>query len=275
MRIRSLLWLSLAAAICCGCSITVKTPANDSLNSTLWVRTAAEYRAASLQTYKTALQTIDRAVGDPGWTAALEQTGDCAALPPAVVMDIDETVLDNARYQAQTVLDGTGFDPDTWDAWVAARRAGAVPGAVDFINAMAARGVTVVYITNRACRPRADGADACPQKQDTLDNLRAVGIAQVAPENLMLKGERPEWGSEKQSRRAAVVGSYRVAMLFGDDLADFLPDVKANITPARRETLVRAYGGHWGTRWFILSNPVYGSWLQVLEAPTSQYLRGD
>ena len=106
MRIRSLLWLSLAAAICCGCSLTVKTPANDGLTSTLWVRTAAEYRAASLQTYNTALQTIDRAVGDPGWTAALEQTGDCADLPPAVVMDVDETVLDNARYQAQTVLDG-------------------------------------------------------------------------------------------------------------------------------------------------------------------------
>ena len=208
------------------------------------------------------------------WTAALEQTGDFAALPLAVIMDIDETVLDNARYQAQLVIDQTDFNPNTWDHWISLKAAAAIPGAVDFIKALNERDVEVFYITNRECRPRKGNSSACPQEQDTIDNLAKVGIAGVAPDNIMLKNEQRHWPSEKRRRREAVAARFRILMLFGDDLGDFLPDVKKDITPRQRKVLVRRYAGHWGRKWYILSNPAYGSWLRVLVAPKAQYLKG-
>ena len=269
-------WLFLTGSIVVlGCAATPGRRCNDNFNSTLWVRTAAEYKAGSIQTYNTALRTIDTAIADRSWTAVPEQAGECASLPVAVVMDVDETVLDTAAYEAGLVLDGAAFDPASWDRWIALKRASAVPGAVGFINALQGLNVTVIYITNRACRPRPGDPAACPQEQDTIDNLARVGIRGVSPANMMLKDEQPGWSSEKRSRRAAVAEKYRVVMLFGDDLGDFLPGVKQDITPARRDARVRAHAGHWDRKWFILSNPIYGSWLRVLANPKAQYLQGE
>jgi acid phosphatase len=69
----------------------------DNLNAVLWVQTSVEYRANSLQAYALAGRLLDDALADPRWTAALEQTGgDYRDLPPAVIVDVDETVLDNS-----------------------------------------------------------------------------------------------------------------------------------------------------------------------------------
>ncbi len=64
-------------------------------------------------------------------------------------------------------------------------------------------------------------------------------------------------------------------MSVGDDLGDFLPHVKTNITPVERIRLVTEHADKWGTAWFILPNPQYGSWLSILNKPRSQYLQGD
>jgi predicted secreted acid phosphatase len=77
----------------------------DNLNAVLWVQSAVEYRATSLQAYRLAQRALDDALADATWTAALEQTGDFAGLPPAIILDIDETVLDNAYYEARLTLD--------------------------------------------------------------------------------------------------------------------------------------------------------------------------
>jgi acid phosphatase len=171
------------------------------------------------------------------------------------------------------VLDDAEYDPGTWDQWVAMKAAPAVPGAVEFINSMAEKGIEVIFITNRECKPRPGSDEPCPQEQNTIDNLRNVGIHVIKPDNLLLKNEKPEWSSEKKSRREAVATNYRVVMLFGDDLGDFLPNVKKNITSGERSELVRKYGSHWGTKWFMLTNPMYGSWLRVLDDPKSNHLR--
>jgi acid phosphatase len=63
-------------------------------------------------------------------------------------------------------------------------------------------------------------------------------------------------------------------MLVGDDLGDFLPDVKKNITPLQRDALVSQYESCWGRTWYMLSNPTYGSWLRVLQDPKSDHLVG-
>jgi len=250
------------------------TSGNNNLNSTLWIQSSSEYKAHSLQTYNVAGKNIDSALNDSRWTAALEQVGDFSSLPVAVVMDIDETVLSNSKYQARLVIDGAEWSADTWDEWIALKIASDVPGAVDFIKFLKEKNIEVIYITNRECKPRKGGISRCPQEQDTIENLGKVGINNVRPENILLKNEQPGWSSEKKSRRQFIAAKHRVIMLFGDDIGDFLPNVKNDITPTHRGELVLQNKDNWGLKWYMLSNPIYGSWLNVLEKPKLKYLLG-
>jgi 5'-nucleotidase (lipoprotein e(P4) family) len=240
--------------------------------ATLWVRNSSEYRAASEMTYRAALAALAEGVADPAWRAEPSQAGDLSALPPAVVMDVDETVLDNSEPQAQMLLEGTCFDQfaQVWDDWVAERRAPAIPGAAGFIRAAramhdsAGRPVRIFFITNRECAPREGSASACPQQDDTAANLRALGLGSpTLADDLMMKGERPEWQSEKLARRQAVASGYRIVLNVGDDLADFLPEVR-RAGVAERDAARCARQTEWGRRWFLVPNPMYGSWLVAL-----------
>ena len=258
-----------AAKNSCG---TAPTFAEGGERATLWVRKSAEFRAATESTYRAALGALEKGLADPAWNAEPTQTGDVSNFLPAIVMDIDETVLDNSEPQAEMLIDGTCFEefPAVWDAWVAKRSAPAVPGAAEFIRAARAmrdsrgRAVRIFFVTNRECVRRAGNDDACPQQDDTADNLRSLGInARSLYDDLMLKGERPEWESEKLSRRRAIARDHRIVLNIGDDLADFLPDVR-RATPIAREHARCAVDSRWGRQWFVLPNPMYGSWLVAL-----------
>ena len=122
-----------------GCAARTSAPAavtsgtaaaHENLNAVLWLQTAIEFEASALQAYRLAHLQLDAALSDPSWTAALEQQVDASKLPPAVIVDIDETVLDNSYYQARLIRDNAVFATPTWDAWVAEARATAIPGAV-------------------------------------------------------------------------------------------------------------------------------------------------
>lgn len=257
-----------------GCVVRQPNLNNNNVNSILWIQTSSEYKANSIQVYNAAGNIIHRALRDSSWTSALEQGHNYSDLPAAVILDIDDTVLDNSQYQARLAINGNEFDPDSWDRWVAMKSAPAVPGSVDFINKMTDMGIEVIYITNCECKPRSEAGPACPQEKDIIDNLMKVGIKDVNPENILLKKEKPEWSSEKKIRRETIVSNYRIVMLFGDDLGDFLPDVKKGITPAQRDSLVYKYKENWGVKWFVISNPTYGSWMEVLSDPKSSHLKG-
>lgn len=252
--------------------VTAQSAAHNNFNSVLWYQTSAEFRAHSLQTYRQATDLLAKAKSESNWTV-WPQTN-AAQLPPAIIVDIDETILDNSPAAAQDVLTNAAFSDASWDRWVSLAKADAVPGAVAFVNAAEAMGIKVLYISNRACTARAGNNRPCPQKDDTLANLKAVGIAQISATQIWLKAEQPDWSSEKESRRQLAMQSYRVIMSVGDDFGDFLPNVKKNITPAQRAALVDQYQTHWGTKFFMLSNPTYGSWDTILEQPKQQYLRG-
>jgi acid phosphatase len=226
----------------------------DGLNATAWVQTSVEYRASALQAWRSARLSLPRAMKDKKWTAALEQTGKFKKLPPAIIVDVDETVLDNSPGQARFLLEGNGrFDSSAWMKWTGEKRAKAVPGAVEFLTEAAAKGVTVFYVTNRG-----------PQEADaTRDNLKALGFpwkdaaAADIGDVLLLGGEKPEWTSDKSSRRAFLARHYRILLLGGDDLNDFFP---ARLSPAERSAKAAAHEAWWGERWIILPNPMYGSW---------------
>ncbi len=252
-----------------GCA---STTSNNNFNSLLWMQSSAEYKANTTQTYNSAIRNIDIALGDRKWTAAKEQLGDCSSLPPAIVMDIDETVLDNSRYMGHVVLEGGEWNAVTWNEWVALQSATAVPGAVEFIKTMKGKNVRVIFISNRECRKGNNPGSGYCQEAATIENLAKVGVAGVLPEDVLLLGEEDGWSSEKKSRREYISKKYRIVMLFGDDLGDFLPDVKSNITPQERDRLVAENKNNWGSKWFLLPNPTYGSWINILRDPKSQYI---
>ena len=257
------------AAAPCGGKLTFAAGGE---RATLWLRHSAEFRAASEIIYRAAQAALREGLADPAWSAEPAQAGDLSALPPAVVMDIDETVLDNSAPQARMLLDGTCFEDfdRAWDDWLAERSAPAIPGAASFIRAARTmkdrqgRPVRVFLVTNRECAARPGSAATCPQQDDTAANLRALGLdAPTLEDDLMLKGEKPEWVSEKQTRRLAIAASHRILLYVGDDFGDFLPDVRRG-TPAAREQARCAHRDRWGRQWFMIPNPMYGSWLVAL-----------
>lgn len=231
-----------------------RTGADDNLNAVLWMQASAEYDAAALSLYRAAAARLDDALADPRWDAL--EPGDradapsFAGLPPAVIMDVDETVLDNSPYQARLVLEGRAFDEASWAGWVDERAARGVPGVAEFTRAAASRGVTVVYLSNRTEQAQAA----------TLANLRALGLP-VADESVFLgKGTLgcEQAGSDKDCRRRQVAARYRVLMQFGDQLGDFV--AVRDDAPASRQALVDRHAGWFGERWWMLPNPTYGDW---------------
>lgn len=223
------------------------------LNASLWIQTAAEYRVVCRTIFGAATKALDTALDDPTWTAALEQAGPFGSLRPAVIVDLDETVLDNSPFAGRMVLDRMPFDLKVWAEWVARAEAAALPGSLEFLRYAEGRGVTVFYVTNRS-------AD---QETATRSNLARLGLALPSGTDTVLTSrERPDWGSDKSSRRAYVAASYRVLLLVGDDLGDFLAG--ARDTPENRIALAERRLDYWGTRWFLVPNPMNGSWETAL-----------
>ncbi|HEY0332829.1 MAG TPA: 5'-nucleotidase, lipoprotein e(P4) family [Stenotrophomonas sp.] len=228
--------------------------ADDNLNAVLWMQRSEEYRALSEQTYRAAADRLDEALKEANWDALVpEERGNSAkGLKPAVVMDVDETVLDNSPYQARLVRDGKEYDEVTWSQWVAEKKAKPVPGVVDFAKAATAKGITLLYISNRAVH----------LQEATLANLREAGLP-VADDSVFLGlgtvvKDCEQNGSEKNCRRRLAGQKYRVLMQFGDQLGDFV-QVVAN-TPQGRGELFEQYNDWFGERWWMLPNPSYGGW---------------
>ena len=233
-------------------------PADDNLNAVAWSQTAVEHDLIYLQTYRDAETRLLPAVHDAEWDALskTDRVGAFEHLPPAVILDIDETVLDNSPYQARVIKSGGEFNEADWAAWCREARARALPGAVEFTRFAASHGVAVIYISNRAK----------DLDEVTLRNLRQAGFPVSGPDAFLGLGTVVDGceqvGSEKGCRRQLVSRRYRVLMQFGDQLGDFL-DVSTNTVAARRQT-VAPYLPWIGTRWFVLPNPTYGSWEPAL-----------
>ena len=215
--------------------------------SVLFQQTAAERMAGSLQTFKSAKQALDNALADSSWSALPGQN--VHGKKPAIIVDVDETVLDNTAYEARMILDGTKY-PEGWVSWGKEAAATEVPGAKDFLNYAASKDVTIFYVTNRVVE----------LKEATKKNLTKLGIPwDKTKDTVLMRGEN-NWGSDKGPRRKLVGNEYRVLLMIGDNLGDFVDAKDNNLNPSNRKNIVSDYADYWGVQWFMLQNIAYGDW---------------
>jgi len=250
----------------------------------LWTQTSAEHAALCLQAYNTAGDQFER------WASLFQKRDDGLAYLPgsdkplAVILDLDETVLDNSGYQAFLYENNTSYNSTTWALWAEFqsinKKAGApVEGSVEFLLKMEEMGITPLYVSNRGAA----------QKEATIKTLKNLGLGMTDIESRVLlrqKGEAlqeqeeeileaGEFDSEtvreitegeggKEARRRLLRREYDVLAYFGDVYGDFEPFLAlADSTRARyeqRKESVVQNSERWGRTWFILPNPMYGSW---------------
>lgn len=200
--------------------------------SVLWYQNSAEARAAFYQGYSMGQFRLEQ---------ALKEKSD---KPLAVVLDLDETVLDDSPHQAWLVKNQK-FLLDGWDEWVDMAAAQAVPGAKTFLDFADKNGVSIFYLSDRKLS----------QMDVTLKNLKKVNLPQADKEHLLLKA--PEM-SGKQGRRNALESKYNVVLYFGDNLADFI-DSKGK-SQEERNKMMEDVHNEFGKRFIIFPNPMYGDW---------------
>ncbi len=238
--------------------IAVSNHASDNLNAVAWSQRAIEHDLIYLQAYRDAQSQLLAALKDQGWDALAEndRIAPIPRLKPAVVLDVDETVLDNSPYQARVVRSGGTFNEDDWRDWCKEEVARALPGAVAFTQFAASHGIAVIYISNRAK----------VLDQATVENLRKVGLPVAGPDALLNLGTVVEGceqvGSSKGCRRQMISRKYRVLMQIGDQIGDFV-DASTNTNEGRQQAMA-PYLDWIGRRWFVLPNPTYGSWEPAL-----------
>lgn len=240
-------YLLLALIACCGGCASLGPRPHEMLQATLWMQHAAEYAASTRQVYQIAEERAAAALLDPSWSA-LDQGEEAADLPVAVIVDVDETVLDNSPYQADLILTGESFSEDGWNEWAEAGKAPAMPGAHEFLDRLAQMDVEVFYVTNRHVR----------HKAVTRANLLAAGFPVSEEVDVVLTVGEHGWTEDKEPRRRLVAQTHRVVLLLGDDLNDFVS--ARGLDPAVRLALIGQHQHRWGVQWLVLPNPSYGSW---------------
>jgi 5'-nucleotidase (lipoprotein e(P4) family) len=209
----------------------------------LFMQKAAEYRALAYQAFNIARVRLDADL-DKKNVKKLPKIE--RKMPRAIIVDIDETVLDNSPAQALGIKTNTPYNSKDWYAWSNMRKAKAVPGAVDFLNYAVAKGVKVFYVSNR---------DEKNERDSTIENLKSVGFTDVSIENVFLRTSE----SSKDARRALVTAKHRVVMLVGDNLDDFASAFERKSVADRFAETDRAKE-LWGKRFIVLPNAMYGTW---------------
>lgn len=217
-----------------GCKPVTQSNSQDSLlQAVTWYQQSAEMKAIYIQSYNWAERILK------------ERIGQGAEKTLAVVLDIDETVLDNSPQAAQQIIDGMPYNQEMWDEWCQLKKAEALPGVLEFTREAIAMGVEVFYISNRGIH----------LLDVTLENLKSAGLPNADAEHVLLKTD----SSAKDERRARVSQSHEVVLLIGDNLGDFSGIFDDRMDGSDREKVL-ANAERFGYEYIILPNPLYGGW---------------
>lgn len=224
------------ALLLVGCSTADK---NDDLSqehlvySTVWFQKSPEAKALFYQAFNIAKERV------------VELSKVKGEKPKAVVVDLDETMIDNSPFQGKMILKGKPFSSDFWEEWSELSRAKATPGAKDFTLFCDSIGVEVIYLSNRGTN----------ELEWTMRNLDSLGFAFVKPQNFLLKDST----SGKEPRRVKTAEQYDIILLLGDNLNDFT-EVFEHRGDDWGVSIVEKYRNEFGKRFIIFPNPMYGDW---------------
>lgn len=229
--------------------VQVAAPAATHSLEIKYFRDSEEYATLMRQVYRDA----ERAVAQAQANAQANAQSQTRASAWAVVLDVDETALDNSVYQLERVAYGLPFDDPSWLAWVRRGEATALPGVVDFVAAVRKLGGRIAWISNR---PEA-GRDA------TRENLRRVGLFADGDRLCLMTADTAYTKARRRAEVRSGAGacgwpgdSVSVAAYVGDALGDFPRAGEADADAASDASREAAFG----TRYFILPNPLYGGW---------------
>ncbi|EQB86575.1 5'-nucleotidase (lipoprotein e(P4) family) [Clostridium punense] len=205
---------------------------------TLWVQKSAEFRALSYQTFNLAKVRVQADLAD-----------ESVKKPRTIVVDLDETILDNSQYQAWLIVHGLEHSSSTWNPWTQAGIAPAMPGAVQFLKYCEANEVEVFYISNRKVLDDNSGYTG------TVKNLKALGFPNVDEEHVLFTTD----SSNKTDRRTIAEDEKHVILYMGDNLNDFLNDF-AKLGVDERVVMTDKYKDEFGSKFIVMPNPMYGEW---------------
>jgi 5'-nucleotidase (lipoprotein e(P4) family) len=201
-----------------------------------WFRTSAEYQAATIQTYREAAERLEEISRDlqPGtW---------------AVSLDADETIVDNSQYQKERAAQGLGYSSDSWAEWVRRKQAPAIPGAVSFLQRVHALGGKIAIVTNRREK-------VCSETRENLASERLVYDVVLCQPDEDKSGEKePRWEQVEKGTASKDLPPLKLVMWIGDNIQDF-PGLDQSLRGKPEDAFQ-----DFGMRWFVLPNPMYGSW---------------
>ena len=220
-----------------------------SMLAVLYAQSSAEYEANNLQTFAGAKLALEKALVNKNWTAAIEQKEDFSEKPPAVILDIDETVLNNIPFQARAIIKGESY-PNGWVEWMLEEASTSVAGVSEFLKYADSKGIKIFYVTNRIAIA----------EEATRNNLKKLGLPFDTDRDVLLMKNENGWTSDKVSRRELIAQDYRILLLIGDQLGDFISLDEATTGMDSRKEIAAKYEEMWGKKWFMITNPIYGRW---------------
>ncbi len=202
-------------------------------NDVKWVRESNEYIALCNQVYANAINKLKGTLSPNQYSLNILHNN------YAVVMDLDETVLDNSYYQVELYNKKEKYNPDSWDKWVLKEQAGLVPGAYEYIRFLRNNNIQIIFISNRMHK----------RVEETKNNMKKLGIYS-SDDIYLLRIDRAD---KKTIRRAEIFNSsgrmkdyktFKIIQYLGDAIGDF-----------EVENLDR-----FGLDQFVFPNPMYGKW---------------
>lgn len=220
-----------------GEAFTTKNLNDEAILALSWMQTAAEYKALTHQAFN---------------IAKLRWDMDKGGGKRAVVVDLDETIMDNSPFNAGLIGKDYGYGNTVWKEWCDAQSATAIPGSLDFLNHVVATGGEVFYVSNRKAQPEKN----MDLTEVTMNNLKALGFPQIDEDHMLLRTDT----SKKKPRRDQILAKgHRIILLLGDNLNDFSDFFSAD-TLAERAEAVEQHKEKFGDTFIILPNPIYGDW---------------
>lgn len=213
---------------------------NEMVMAVAWMQNSAEYRELCYQAYNVALERVKEAVKN-------HKKGD---KPLAIVLDADETVLDNSAFEAGLIGTDNAYNSKDWNEWCNAAEALAMPGAAEYLQAVDKLGVDIFYASNRSLS----------QVPGSAKNFKKIGFPQADAKHMIFKGEN----GNKMERFEKVMQDYDVVVFMGDNTGD-LPINSYHKSQDERNALVDAHKDEFGKRFIVFPNPSYGDWEPALK----------